>query len=630
MSRVIIRDIKNKVIYVPLGDKFKKIVGHAMADLEDYDKIKNISFNRYSSHSGGHYAHANYNNSSIKMHILIFGKAPNGYMIDHINNNGLDNRKSNLRYATPSENAQNRIKTKNKYSSDYTGVHYNGNPNKPYRCSIQYNGKQNNIGSYSLEIDAAKAYDVYAIFYYGKDAKTNNTLSQDEINNILKNGIPREYKKPVLLFPKNISMMGEKYMCSVQRNGKRVYKHGINTLDEAIIIRDELIAKMDAEVKLENDTLESSKEITRNNNGDAVIYLRDKNGKIVSESIVDDHLWKTISQYSWYLANTGYVQGYPNSKQSHKSHQSLHRYLYKTYVGEIPSHLSIDHINREPLNNKLENLRLSTGTLQAHNQNKKIGSVCKYKGVYISHNKFVVNFFGQRHSFEYEEDAAKKYNELTKEQYGKDAYQNIITTDKTTVSDYAPKNITKEYINNIKNMVELKLLITHKEWGGPGGHFNSLKISKIEEYKQKAIQLLDNEEKNNGLNNVNKICNYLGVSMHGNKFIVNTLGQRSSFDYSEDAARRYNELAIERYGGKTKINVVPNTKTRIMDLIPDNITVEFIEQLKYATLLKQIIKKKGWGGGKTGHFSIRHITSKSFESDKEKVIKLLHLETINC
>ena len=105
--------------------------------------------------------------------------------------------------------------------------------------------------------------------------------------------------------------------------------------------------------------------------------------------------------------------------------------------------------------------------------------------------------------------------------------------------------------------------------------------------------------------------------------LVKSFGQRSSFVYAEDAARKYNELAIQRHGSNANLNVVPNTRTRIVDLIPDDITVEFIKGIKYATILKQVIKKKGWGGGKNGHFSVRHITPKTLEKDKEKAINLL-------
>ena len=81
---------------------------------------------------------------------------------------------------------------------------------------------------------------------------------------------------------------------------------------------------------------------------------------------------------------------------------------------------------------------------------------------------------------------------------------------------------------------------------------------------------------------------------------------------------------MQKYGDKAKINIVPNTRTKISYLIPDEITVEFIQHVRYAAIMKQIVKKMGWGGGKNGYFSVRHITPKTLENDKKKAINLLN------
>lgn len=616
MSREIIKDLEHNIIKIPLINKYKVNVGYTITDLDEYDKVKDMCFTKHISKLGKIYAGFKLNGKSEKLHIFIYGKAPEGHVVDHKNNDGLDNRKSNLRHATFSQNAQNIPKKIGKYSTDYKGVSYDPKRNKAYKAYIQVNNKQINIGSYHKAVEAAEAYDIYAVYHFGINAMTNGMLLEKEKEEIIKNGIPEEYKKHRKCdedLPTNITRdKNGKYTCSVQRNKKRVHRYNIDTLEEAIKIKESLIKQLKIKIP--------DKPLNFNDKGEAVIILKDTNSKIVGETLVDVNLWDNITKFSWYLSGDGYVMGYPNDQ-----HISLHQHLYTTYIGEIVKGKSVDHKDQNPLNNKLENLRLATPSLQIHNQKKRPGSICKYKGVSISNNKFVAMFNGVRYPFDTEESAALKYNELAKEKYGDDAYQNIIEDKVTTVKDYYPKEITREYISQIKTIVELKMTIKSRKWDGRSGIIptGDMKISNIDDYKNKILEILDNEEINNQIIRANKLCNYKGVSMHGNKFVVKSFGKRETFDYLEDGARKYNEWAIEKLGKNTELNVVPNTKTTINDLIPDNMTSYFIENVKSASLMQQVVKKMGWGGGKNGHFSVRYITPDTLEDDKKKAIKLL-------
>jgi len=96
-----------------------------------------------------------------------------GKMIDHINHNGLDNRKANLRQATSAENNRNRQKfKKTRYSSRFKGVSWNSGHEK-WSARIDFNGKQKNIGYFDDEIEAAKAYDTAAKKFHGEFAVLN-------------------------------------------------------------------------------------------------------------------------------------------------------------------------------------------------------------------------------------------------------------------------------------------------------------------------------------------------------------------------------------------------------------------------------------------------------------------------
>lgn len=97
---------------------------------------------------------------------------PPGMVCDHIDGNGLDNRKANLRPATVSQNICNRPKTKRKTRSKYKGLEWNKIQRK-WKVSIQCNGHKVYLGSFASEIDAAKAYDKKARELFGPFARPN-------------------------------------------------------------------------------------------------------------------------------------------------------------------------------------------------------------------------------------------------------------------------------------------------------------------------------------------------------------------------------------------------------------------------------------------------------------------------
>lgn len=106
----------------------------------------------------------------ISMHRLVVN-APNGNQVDHCDNNGLNNQKSNLRFCTSQENNRNRRKLKN-CSSIYKGVYWN-KPIKKWVARIRINGHLSHLGCFSSETKAGKAYDKLAKKTYGDFARLN-------------------------------------------------------------------------------------------------------------------------------------------------------------------------------------------------------------------------------------------------------------------------------------------------------------------------------------------------------------------------------------------------------------------------------------------------------------------------
>jgi hypothetical protein len=96
---------------------------------------------------------------------------PDGLIVDHGNNDGLDNRRANLKTRTQSDNMQNRKKKKNA-SSRFVGVYLEKRTGR-WAARIQQHRKQIWLGCFDNEIDAAKTYDKAAKKYYGEFARLN-------------------------------------------------------------------------------------------------------------------------------------------------------------------------------------------------------------------------------------------------------------------------------------------------------------------------------------------------------------------------------------------------------------------------------------------------------------------------
>lgn len=119
----------------------------------------------------GRYANGRIASRFVFMHRLLMNPSP-GQVVDHINGDGLDNRRHNLRLATTSGNLANAGKWgKKAATSKYKGVSF-ARKNQ-WRVRMGVKGRRIEIGTFATEEEAARAYDVAALQHFGEFARLN-------------------------------------------------------------------------------------------------------------------------------------------------------------------------------------------------------------------------------------------------------------------------------------------------------------------------------------------------------------------------------------------------------------------------------------------------------------------------
>ena len=147
----------------------------ALVDHDDLALLSQWSWYRNEPKQGYVYAArskriASNNWRPMYMHREIL-KPPDGIMVDHINHDGLDNRRANLRLATPSQNRAN-VRRLTVSSSGFRGVSFHINRGD-YIAQIRKDGKGIFLGYFDSPLEAARAYDQAAQELHGEFAVLN-------------------------------------------------------------------------------------------------------------------------------------------------------------------------------------------------------------------------------------------------------------------------------------------------------------------------------------------------------------------------------------------------------------------------------------------------------------------------
>lgn len=139
----------------------------ALVDEADLDRV--VVAGPWHAYPGGYTAYGMraLGNTSQYLHTFLTGWE----FVDHINGNGLDNRRANLRRTTKAGNNQNRRIGRNN-TSGFKGVSWNRARGR-WGASISRDGRQRHLGLFDTRQEAAIAYDAAARELHGPFAALN-------------------------------------------------------------------------------------------------------------------------------------------------------------------------------------------------------------------------------------------------------------------------------------------------------------------------------------------------------------------------------------------------------------------------------------------------------------------------
>lgn len=137
-------------------------------DDEDFDMVSARAWHARPATNRPHvcYVQGHVNRRTVYLHRFIMSPPP-GLWVDHINGDGLDNRRANLRICTPGENSVNRA---NRNATGYRGVYA---VNGRWVARVNLHGRTHRTRTFATPTEAAQAYDELAQRVHGEFARLN-------------------------------------------------------------------------------------------------------------------------------------------------------------------------------------------------------------------------------------------------------------------------------------------------------------------------------------------------------------------------------------------------------------------------------------------------------------------------
>lgn len=144
----------------------------AVVDVADFQVLSRLKWYRHETLAGRVYASTQIDGCTVLMHRLIL-RAPPDQQVDHDDNDGLNNRRSNLRLCTPALNAANR-KHRAGAMHPFKGIKRRKRVSGfVWEAVIKVAGKERHLGTHTTAEAAARAYDAAAIRHFGEFARGN-------------------------------------------------------------------------------------------------------------------------------------------------------------------------------------------------------------------------------------------------------------------------------------------------------------------------------------------------------------------------------------------------------------------------------------------------------------------------
>jgi hypothetical protein len=151
----------------------------AIIDADDWDMV---SRHKWAAQKGGNsvYARTSIRGGDGKQYALLLHrlllKSERGTFVDHIDGDGLNNIRANLRACSHAENIRNSaVKTDKRKRSKFKGVGQCSGTGR-WRASIEKDGSRLDLGTFDTEERAARAYDAASRLFHGRFSRNNKDL----------------------------------------------------------------------------------------------------------------------------------------------------------------------------------------------------------------------------------------------------------------------------------------------------------------------------------------------------------------------------------------------------------------------------------------------------------------------